>query len=425
MAKHSKSKSNDNNDENQNPGFNNNFERELNTPIVWLVCSTGIFVVFLSLISVAFPGLIISLVDVNPFGEPFEIGAMGIPLIIVNVIVFSLIVLGLKHRLPNVFTDLIQKILSFDLSKKNSFIILIIILAIYIAATANELSIYELNQYGDFLIVEDALDIWPDGKSENVYVTEQLTRHVRMILLVASDEIFDNIKIIPYIATILLLVTTYFLTVTFSKKNFTGLLAVVLVLQSSTFYTYDTIAVYENFWVLFYVFSIYLIFQKPKFTSIFYILSIFSKAITVLMLPVTIMVTLLSEIPVKKKIFVIVSHLIVLVISIAIFQFSNTIYGNVIDINTTEFVTGFTTLAFNLRFDVLLLLLLLPVSIGLFLKARNGCRNSISLMVLMCGSILVTPVLEMITNFYFVYPYRYVPLVIFFAISASSLLSKK
>tara|TARA_B100001996_G_C18395000_1_gene490713 strand:- start:163 stop:594 length:432 start_codon:yes stop_codon:yes gene_type:complete len=143
------------------------------------------------------------------------------------------------------------------------------------------------------------------------------------------------------------------------------------------------------------------------------------------MFPVTIMVTLLSEISTKKKVFVIISHLVVLIISIVIFQFSNTIYGNVIDINTTEFMTGFTTLAFNLRFDVLLLLLLLPVSMGLFLKARNGCKNSISLMVLMCGSILVTPVLEMITNFYFVYPYRYVPLVVFFAISMSTLFSKK
>ena len=89
-----------------------------------------------------------------------------------------------------------------DLSRKNSLIFLIIILAIYVSISANELSIYELNQYGDFLIVKDALEIWPDGKSDNVYVTEQLTRHVRMILLVASDEIFDNIKIIPYLSLI-------------------------------------------------------------------------------------------------------------------------------------------------------------------------------------------------------------------------------
>ena len=198
-----------------------------------------------------------------------------------------------------------------------------------------------------------------------------------------------------------------------------------MVLQSSTFYIYDTIAVYENFWVLFYVFSIYLIFKKPKISPVFYILSIFSKAIIVLWFPISILVTILSDIPSKTKIFVLIAHIITIIISLIIFQYSDSVYTNVIDIDVSEFWIGFTTLAFNLRFDVLLLLFLLPVSIGLFLKAKNGCKNSISLIVLICGTILVTPVLEMITNFYFVYPYRYIPLVVFFAVGLSSLFSKE
>ena len=252
-----------------------------------------------------------------------------------------------------------------------------------------------------------------------------MDRHVRMALLVASEEIFDNIKIIPYLASIFLLITTYFLTVKLSEKNFTGLIAVILILQSSTFYVYDTIAVYENFWVLFYVFSIYLIFKNPKFSSVFFILSIFSKAIFVLWLPISILVTLLSDIPKNKKIFVIITHILVIIISIIIFQYSDAVYGNVVDIEVSEFWIGFTTLASNLRFDILLLLLLLPVSVGLFIKARMGSKNSISLLVLISGTILVTPILEMITDYYFVYPYRYVPLVVFFAIGLSTLFSKK
>ena len=425
MAKHRKTKSNDNNDENDNSGLENNFQRKPNNSIVWPIFIIGFIVIILSLSSAVFPGALISITGDDEFLEPFEMSSIGIPIIIINIISISLIILYSRQSLPKSFVDWIKNIFSFELSNKNSLLLLIIILAIYIAISASELSIYEVNQYGDFLVVEDALRIWPDGESENVYVTEQLTRHVRMALLVASDEIFDNVKVIPFLASIFLLITTYFITIKFSKKNFTGLIAVILVLQSSTFFTYDTIAVYENFWVLFYVFSIYLIFQKPKISAISYILSIFSKAITILMLPVTIIVTLLADIPSKKKVFVIISHILVLIVSIIIFQFSNTIYGNVIDVNTSEFLIGFSTLAFNLRFDVFLLLFLLPVSMGLFLKAKNGCRNSISLMVLMCGTILVTPVLEMITNFYFVYPYRYVPLVIFFAISLASLFSKK
>ena len=423
MGKHSKSKPDDS--DKKNPKLNENFKRNPNGLIVWFICAIGIFVVLLSSVSIVFPGLIISIVDVNLFGEPFEIGTMGIPFIIINIIVFSLILLHLKKRLPEIFTIISEKIFSFDLSKRNSFVILGIILTIYIAISANELSINEVEQYGDYLVLERAVNVWPEQEAENKYLAEQLDRHVRMVLLVASEEVFHNIKVIPYLASIFLLITTYFLTVKLSDRNFTGLVAVILILQSSTFYIYDTIAVYENFWVLFYVFSIYLIFKKPKFSSIFFILSIFSKAIFVLWLPISILVTLLSDIPKNKKIFVITTHIVVIIISLIIFQYSDTVYGNVIDIEVSEFWIGFTTLASNLRFDIVLLLLLLPVSAGLFLKARNGSKNSISLIVLISGTILVTPILEMITDYYFVYPYRYVPLVVFFAIGLSTLFSKK
>ena len=423
MGKHSKSKPDDS--DKKNPKLNENFKRNPNGLIVWFICAIGIFVVLLSSVSIVFPGLIISIVDVNLFGEPFEIGTMGIPFIIINIIVFSLILLHLKKRLPEIFTIISEKIFSFDLSKRNSFVILGIILTIYIATSANELSINEVEQYGDYLVLERAINVWPEQEAENKYLAEQLDRHVRMALLVASEEVFHNIKVIPYLASIFLLITTYFLTVKLSDRNFTGLVAVILILQSSTFYIYDTIAVYENFWVLFYVFSIYLIFKKPKFSSIFFILSIFSKAIFVLWLPISILVTLLSDIPKNKKIFVITTHVVVIIISLIIFQYSDAVYGNVIDIEVSEFWIGFTTLASNLRFDIVLLLLLLPVSAGLFLKARNGSKNSISLIVLISGTILVTPILEMITDYYFVYPYRYVPLVVFFAIGLSTLFSKK
>ena len=421
MVKHRKS---NNKKEKFDSNLDTHVEKNSNNSISLIIFSVGFIVVLLSSVSIVFPGLIISIVDVNPFGESFEIGIIGIPFIIVNVIVFSLIILHLKQRLPQIFRTISDRIFLFDLSKKNSLVFLIIILAIYVASSANELTIYELNQYGDFLVLEDAIKMWPEQESENRYLAEQLDRHVRMALLVMSEEVFHNIKIIPFLASIFLLITTYFLTIKLSRKNFTGLIAVVLILQSSTFYIYDTIAVYENFWVLFYVFSIYLIFKKPKFSSIFFILAIFSKAIIVLWLPVSILITLLSDLPKNKKIFVICTHIVVIIISLIIFQYSDSVYQNVIDIEPSEFWVGFTTLAFNLRFDVLLLLLLLPVSAGLFLKARKGDKNSISLIVLISGTILVTPILEMITNYYFVYPYRYVPLVVFFAIGLSSLFSK-
>ena len=393
--------------------------------IAWPIGIIGIVVILLNLISIVSPGLIVSLTDNNEFLELFEIGAMGIPLLITNIIIFSFFILHFKHFLPESFENKIRKILSYDISYKNSLVLLIIILAIYVSISANELTINEMKQYGDFGILLGAIEIWPDGESNNKWIAEQLSRYVRMALLVASNEIFDNLKFLPFIASISILIVTYFLTKKLSRKNISGLLAVILIIQSPTFHKYDTIAVYENFWVLFYVFSIYLIYVNPKISSPFYLLSIFSKAITVLMLPISIIITLLSDIPKKEKNFVIITHVIVIIISLMIFQFSNSIYGDVIDLDISEFLIGFTSLAFNLRFDVFLLLFLLPVIFGLFIKAKNGNKNSISLIILICGTILITPVLNMITDFYLTFPYRYVPLIVFFSIGASSLLSKK
>ena len=331
-----------------------------------------------------------------------------------------------KKKLPSLVSNSINQILNFEISKKIAIILGIVILLIYIGLSIPELFVDEVEQWPDYKILEAALDIWPStDQTFNVYVKEQNTRYVRMILLDFSQEFLQNIKLLPFIASISSVVFAALISIQISKKRLAGIITMLVLLSSVTFTDFDTIAVYENFWVLFYVFSIYLIFKKPKFSSIFYILAIFSKAIFVLWLPISILVTLLSDIPKNKKIFVIITHIIVIIISLIIFQYSNAIYGNVVDIEISEFLIGSTTLASNLRFDILLLLFLLPVSVGLLLKARNGCMNSVSLIVLISGTILVTPVLEMITDYYFVYPYRYVPLVVFFAIGLATLFSKK
>ena len=198
MAKHRKK---DTKDEKETK--NNFLEKELengriNTSIVYILFTLGFFVIFLSIISIVFPGLIISIVGDGEFIDPFEIGQMGILFVIVNIVVFTLLFLHTSHRLADSLGNVIGRIWEFDLSQKNSLIFLMIVLSIYVAFTAKELSYYEGNQFGDFLIVQKAIEIWPDGESDVSYVSEQLSRYVRMALLVASEEVFDNIKVIPY-----------------------------------------------------------------------------------------------------------------------------------------------------------------------------------------------------------------------------------
>ena len=141
-----------------------------------------------------------------------------------------------------------------------------------------ELFLDESLQWGDYGLLTDALKIWPFGESENIYVQEQNDRYVRMFLLDSSLNVFQNIKLLPFFASILLLFMTYLLTVQITEKRFAGIIALVVLIHSSTFLKFDTVAVYENFWVLFYLISLYVIQKKWILSPIFYILSFFTKA---------------------------------------------------------------------------------------------------------------------------------------------------
>ena len=88
-----------------------------------------------------------------------------------------------------------------------------------------------------------------------------------------------------------------------------------------------------------------------------------------------------------------------------------------------EFVSGFTTLAFQLRIDGLVLVFLLPLTIGLFIKSRQGFKEADSILVLIGGILLSAPLLVGFTQFN-LQPYRWIPLITFFAIGVGVLLSK-
>lgn len=111
---------------------------------------------------------------------------------------------------------------------------------------------------------------------------------VHYSLISASLNILGNIRIVPFIESIAVLVLTYFITKEITQKRFAGLVAMVIVLQSSLFLKYDTDYAYTNAWTLFFVLSLYLI-QKRQwhFSIVSYVLSILSKELTVLFLPMT------------------------------------------------------------------------------------------------------------------------------------------
>ena len=301
------------------------------------------------------------------------------------------------------------------------------ILAIYVGLTIPELFIDEINQWPDYKILEVALDIWPSTDSFSVYVKEQNTRYVRMFLLDISQDIFQNIKLLPFIASISSIIFTALITIQLSKKRFAGIIAMIILLQSITFTDFDTVAVYENFWVLFYLISIYSINAKWwHASSVSFILSIFTKAFVALYGWMNLFYIYRAEIKTRTKLFLFATYGIIIGITYWIFDSQRSIiYDDIVRFDFNAFLDAFTGWGNSMQLDTLILLFILPLTIGLFLKSLNGVKQADSILILLAGTIIAGPLISFVTDFYFILPYRFIPFVMFFAIGTGVLLSKK
>ena len=391
-----------------------------------LIGFTTIFFVSLTIISVIFPSLFSSI-----FGKfstnliPYEIGILGIPIILSNLALFLFGILYYKKKLPSSIIDSINKIRIFEIPKKPTLIILLIIFSVYIGLSTPELFLDESQDWPDYVILESALEIWPDGESENIYVQEQNDRYVRMLLLDASQKIFQNIKILPFVASILVILFTYLLTVQITEKRFAGIIAILVLIQSHTFLRFDTVAVYENFWVLFYLISIYVIKKQWILSPIFYILSFFTKAFVAPYFIMTLFFAARTSISTKKKIALLVSYFMIIGIAIVVVYSGNTIYPDVIKIDPSKFFIGLATFGPLLRYDFFLLFTFLPIVVGLAFMTKNNLKEIDTILFLILGTLIAGPILIVFTNFYEILPYRYIPLIVFFSIGAGFFFSKK
>ena len=401
-------------------------QKAFSNVLSYLVFLSTISIVIISLFAIIFPGFFISIyfpynVEIVPF-EP------SIWLIPVSSFSFVFLVLGFvyyKRKLPVQVYKCIQFILNFEISKRITVILGIIIFVFYIGFSVNELSINEEGQFPDYNILKAALQIWPSTESDDIYVQEQNSRYVRMVLLGTSLEIFQNIKILPFVASISLLIVTFFLTYQISHKRFSGIVALLIILQSHTFLFFDTVAVFENFWILFFLISLYLINRKWQLSSILYLLALFSKAFIFVFFLSTIFYIYRARISSRKKIWAMCSYGGVILIILAVFSFGDSVYGDIINISDSEFFLALNTLGYTLRYDVFIILSLLPVTIGLFFTSRRGFLQADSILILILASLLAGPFISMLTGFYFVLPYRFLPLIVFVAIGIGVFLSKK
>jgi len=397
--------------------------------VTYAVFLFTISIIGISIISVIFPAIIITNtyefeLDLNPY----ETSPWILPIIFSTT---STIIFGYLYYTKKLPTSVISKInfiLTFEISKKIAIIIGTSILAIYVGLSIPELFIDELNQWPDYKVLEVALEIWPSTDNTfSIYVKEQNTRYVRMFILDFSQDFFQNIKLLPFLASISSIIFTALITIQISKKRLAGIIAMIVLLQSVTFTDFDTIAVYENFWVLFYLISLYSINTKWWHASpINFLLSVFTKAFIMTYSWMNFFYIYRAEISNRIKLYLFASYGVVIGFIYWIFETQRSIiYDDIIRFDFNSFLDAFTGWGNSMQLDPLILLFVVPLTIGLFFKSINGVKQADSVLILLAGSILAGPLISFVTDFYFILPYRFIPFVMFFAIGTGIILSKR
>jgi len=285
--------------------------------ISWIVFFFTISMVILSLIPVVFPSLIVAgftqVNDLERFGisgkqiEPYEVGPLAGALFITSGIVFGLAILYFKNKLPQSLSKGFQFIFNFEVSKKITIASMVVILAIYVAASANELA--EEEQWEDFVGIKKRVEKWSSDQ-----ITNSFEPHVKYFFISSSMVLFGNYAVIPFLASITLVIMVYFFTKQITQKRFSGLVAAVILLQSNVFLTFDTSVAYTNFWILFYLLSLYFMYKAWPLSPVSYIVSIPSKALTITFLPMSIYFLLRSPISKNKKVTIAVSIIAIIII---------------------------------------------------------------------------------------------------------------
>jgi len=387
----------------------------------------ALIVVLLTLTPVIFPALYSSVFGMFTENlDAFELGYQAIFLIVSNVVIFGFGIVYYKKKIPSLVHNAFVKIRTFEISKRVSIISLAVILAVYIGLSTPELFLDEGSQWSDYdAVLIPALEIWPFGEADDIYVQEQNDRYVRMFLLDISLDIFQNIKLLPFIASILIVVFTYLITVQFCQKRFAGIISVVVLLQTYTFLKFDTTAVYENYWVLFFLISLYVIEKKWLLSPVFYILAFYTKAYVAPFFLLTLFTTYRSQVSRRTKIAILISYVIIVSAAIAIIFLGDTVYPDVIDVNPSKFILGFQVIIAQLRFDLFFIMTLLPVSVGLIFLSKNKLKHADSILILIFGTIIASPILVTFTYHYEILPYRFIPLIVFFSIGIGMFFSKK
>ncbi len=374
-----------------------------------------------------FPALLITFSDKVRFPveiNAFEPGFWMFPILISSAIIFTIIILYQKNKLPHILTSLFEFILNFEVSKRITLVLIGVLIGSYAILTVGEL--YTEEPWEDYKRgVEAGLQ---NFSFDNMNFSN--LKAISFMFGYLSMEIFGSYRVFPFIASMLCLLFTYLVTVQIAKKRFAGIIALAVVLQSGNFLIYDTTITYPIFWIMFYLLSIYFIFKSWPISSISFTSAVFSHPLTLGLFPITIPFIALLDLPKRKKILLLSSYFALIVIGLVLIFIQiipmpvNFTVNSTSSLDVSKIIDAFAIILSQFRYDGVIVVFLLPLVVCLFLTSKKGISNANALLVLIGGIILLTVFLPVLTDQGNT-PYRILPLVFFFAIGVGTLLSKK
>lgn len=305
------------------------------------------------------------------------------------------------------------KISQFELSKERALLIVIAILGSYFIMTFAELFTPECTGY---LTCHDF-----DRRMARLYqwsvqdIVNDFRHSIHLGLLVLSQQVFGNYMVLSWISSGILLLLTYLFTIRITNRRFAGILAMLILFQSSIFRDYATSVTYPSFWAVLFIFALYMSINKKWFVApISSILAVPAKSLSGLFMPATIVFVWFSDLDKKLRKKMVIIYVCILVIGLVAgyFVYSNqVIKGTLVplEFRPNKIIDGLGSWANSFRGDRASLMLLIT-AIPLLWLIRN-VPYSKSLLFLLVGMLLVSVFIRGFTT-YDNWPYRFLPHVV-------------
>jgi hypothetical protein len=308
---------------------------------------------------------------------------------------------------------------AFEVSRRVAAIAVASLLLAFLVFEAPELAYEET--FDDYSPLKTDTQNWPNGA---VGVFNNFLFSIDYFLFWVSLYVFGNIRLIPLLASASLLAVTYLLTAELARKRFAGLVAMVVVLQSTVFLTYDTVVSFDNFWILFYVLSLYLVHRgRWRYLSpAAHYLAASSKPLAAVFSPITIFMIYRSEMGRRDK-AVLMAVYAAFAAAAAAAVLTETIVADVRPITFGDFLGAIYWIPEQLHTDRWLVVPAAPMAVGLFLLARRGVRHADTAIFMIASIVVIFSLMPGLVGGG-TFLYRYISLIVFIAIGFGMLFAR-